>query len=52
MLLAQTICRRFANQAQLYSVPRRPRSAGARAGGAGSDRVRRRRFCLLLARQK
>src|SRR5690606_5669586 len=38
--------------ASLGRVPRRPRSAGARTGGAGPDRVWRRRFWLLLPRQK
>ena len=38
--------------ASLGCVPRRPRSAGDRCGFTASDRVRRRRFCLLLARQK
>ena len=38
--------------ASLGCVPRRPRSAGNRRGAAVSDRVRRRRFCLLLPRQK
>ncbi|PBJ84591.1 hypothetical protein CMZ84_08075 [Lysobacteraceae bacterium NML93-0399] len=38
--------------ASLGCVPRRPKSAGDRRGCIAADRVWRKRFCLLLTRQK